>query len=199
MSEQQASLDEAAQQLPGGEVKRRPHRGTGRRLDIRVEEDVITASMQRDSSHCMIADAIRAHIPDAAGVMVDLQTIRFTDTKKGLRYTWLTPPMAQKALINFDQGLPVDPFEFSSPKPVQVREAAKKTPSRKRKPGEPPLPRKVQPSQGRTAVVGGDRGDGGAAGRPVLVGGRPLPANVVLSYAPRQGRVREFGLRQLKP
>ena len=58
----------------------------------------------RNSSHCMIAEAVRASGPWASAGMVDLQSIRMTDLERGLRYSYLTPRLAQLALIKFDQG-----------------------------------------------------------------------------------------------
>jgi hypothetical protein len=50
----------------------------GPRLTIRVDQDLIDFSKDRDSSHCMIAEAIRDARPDVRAVSVDLQTIRFS-------------------------------------------------------------------------------------------------------------------------
>lgn len=80
------------------------------RVTIEVTGEVIAHSTERDSSHCMIAEAVRHSIPDADRVSVDLQTIRFSDPKKGLRYTYLTPRVGQVALIDFDQGQKPEPF-----------------------------------------------------------------------------------------
>ena len=82
------------------------------RVDVTVTEEVIEGSKKRDSSHCMIAEAVKASFPDAKLVSVDLQTIRFSDPKKGLRYTYLTPRIGQVALIEFDQGVTPEPFSM---------------------------------------------------------------------------------------
>jgi len=44
------------------EVRRSP------RLTIEVSREIIQNATQRDSSHCMIADAVRAAVPNAEGV-----------------------------------------------------------------------------------------------------------------------------------
>lgn len=82
------------------------------RVTIDVTTDLIEGSKERDSSHCMIAEAVKAAVPGASFVSVDLQTIRFSDPKKRLRYTYLTPRSAQIALIEFDQGMAPEPFSF---------------------------------------------------------------------------------------
>src|SRR6267154_4598986 len=83
-----------------------------RRVDVEVSEDVIKLSTQADSSHCMIADAVRKAVPGATGISVDLQTIRFSDPKKRMRYVYLTPRIAQVALVDFDAGQKPEPFTF---------------------------------------------------------------------------------------
>jgi hypothetical protein len=71
-------------------------------ITMPVTREHIEASMARHSSHCMTALAIQKAIPDARHICVDLQTIRWT--RKGLRYVFLTPHVAQDAIIAFDQG-----------------------------------------------------------------------------------------------
>jgi hypothetical protein len=61
----------------------------------------------------MIAEAIKAAVPGSRRVTVDLQTIRFNDPKRSLRYVYLTPRPAQEALIQFDQGVLPRPFNFT--------------------------------------------------------------------------------------
>jgi hypothetical protein len=56
-----------------------------------------------------IADAV----PTARRISVDLQTIRYTDTKRGVRYVFLTPHVAQQdIIIPFDQGEECKPVTF---------------------------------------------------------------------------------------
>ena len=82
------------------------------RIEVVITGKIIDDSKERDSSHCMIAEAVRAAFPDARRVAVDLQTIRLTDPVRGLRYTYLTPRIAQEALIRFDQGEFPGAFRF---------------------------------------------------------------------------------------
>lgn len=83
------------------------------KIKVVVGEDIIRNSVSRDSSHCMIAEALKASYPEGSSVSVDIQTIRVSNPKKRLRYTYLTPRLAQVSLIKFDQGLMPEPFEFS--------------------------------------------------------------------------------------
>jgi len=89
-----------------------PHIPRSRRVDVEVTPEIIGTATQADSGHCMIADAVKAAVPGAANISVDLQTIRFSDPKKRMRYVYLTPRMAQLALVDFDAGEMPDPFTF---------------------------------------------------------------------------------------
>jgi hypothetical protein len=82
------------------------------KLQVTVDAATITESIRRNSSHCMIAEAVKRTVPYATSVMVDLQSIRFTDKDRGLRYSYLTPRHAQLAIIAFDQGNRPKPFKM---------------------------------------------------------------------------------------
>lgn len=89
-------------------------------MKIQVERKHIEQGIARDSRHCMIADAIKQRIPSAQYIMVDVQSIRFSDKEEGIRYVFFTPARAQANLLKFDQGDPsLKPFTF------ELREAAK--------------------------------------------------------------------------
>lgn len=80
---------------------------------ITVDKDVAAQAVEQSSSHCMIAEAVKAALPDARYVSVDLQTIRYSDPRVGLRYIYLTPRRVQEALTHFDMGvLPQESFSF---------------------------------------------------------------------------------------
>jgi len=82
------------------------------RVRAKVTKKIIATSVPADSGHCMLADAVAAAVPWARFVSADLQTIRFSDPARGLRYVYLTPRSAQQALIMFDQGQHPEPFSF---------------------------------------------------------------------------------------
>ena len=94
-------------------------------ITIPVTQEHIDQSMARNSSHCMTALAIQKAIPDARHICVDLQTIRWT--RKGLRYVFLTPHVAQDRIIQFDQGQrdQIQPFTLRM-RPAQISRAGKK-------------------------------------------------------------------------
>jgi hypothetical protein len=110
----------------------------------------------------MIAEAIQQQRPEWKQILVDLQTIRWTNPRTSKRYVALTPEAAGSALVAFDQGEQIEPFSFSL-EPIQV-----------------------------TAMVSKRRGDGSSSTRPatrsrkpkmrpdgrldVVEGGTPLPA-----------------------
>ena len=94
---------------------------------VNVSKAVIDESLERDSSHCMIAEAIRRTFPKVRRVSVDLQTIRFSDYAARKRYVYLTPRAAQMALVQFDQGSKPMPFAFRLSQPTIV-EMTERTP-----------------------------------------------------------------------
>ncbi len=85
-------------------------------LRVEVSQAVIDKSCVADSSHCMIADAVKECYPWARNVTVDIQTIRLSDPDRGVRFTYLTPRQAQLALLDFDAGEPTEPFSFTLPR-----------------------------------------------------------------------------------
>jgi len=90
------------------------------RIRVSVTSEQIDRAKQADSGHCMIADAIKATIPDAKAVTVDLASIRWTDSRRGVRYLYLTPPSVQIALLRFDNGITPPAFHFRLNSPAQV-------------------------------------------------------------------------------
>lgn len=148
-------------------------KGTNRVIAVNVAQPIVDQAEKRDSGHCMIADALRAAVPDAKSVSVDLVTIRFTDPSKRQRYIYLTPLRVQQALVDFDQGRHNGPFRFQLKKAVQVVESGeRKMPDGTRK----------APSRAVQKVVG-------AAGRnqPTKLGG-DLPPRGALSSTPSQSK-----------
>lgn len=85
----------------------------GPQVRVQVTAEQINTSTRSHSSHCMIAEAIKSAVPTAGRVAVDISTCRFSDLKKGFRYTYLTPRVAQEALVDFDEGLAPKPFSFT--------------------------------------------------------------------------------------
>jgi hypothetical protein len=166
----------------------------GPMVTITVPEEIIAVSKVRSSSHCMVAEAVRLAVPDAKSIAVDLQTIRWTDEGRELRYIYLTPRVAQVALIDFDQGKTPEPFSFRL-RAAQVarmthRHSSKAKPRHDLSKGvEPAAPAKAMasrneaPARKRVELTGEVRG-----GVEVLeiTGGKPPP-----KFAYR----REFGIK----
>lgn len=100
------------------------------RFVIRISQERIATAVQRDSAHCMVAEAIKEARPELTNVDVALDSIRFTDKAKNLRYVYLTPREAQIGLIDFDRGIVPKPFAFRLTRAVVVSRSA-------RKPGQP--------------------------------------------------------------
>jgi hypothetical protein len=82
------------------------------RVKIQVTAENIERACKADSRHCMIADAISTQLPGVRNISVDMMNIRWSDPSTGWRYIYMTPKAAQYALIDYDMGLPIEPFSF---------------------------------------------------------------------------------------
>ncbi len=174
---------------------------------IVVTEEVVARACQRDSRHCMVAEAIQGAQPDWKNISVDLATIRWTNPRTRRRYTALTPDSIRNAIFAFDQGQPVEPFDFALRAIHTIKSTAgtKKGTVKRRRAQKQQAEERANP----TVSMG--------SGRPVIRGGSDLPAghlggtptptrsnrvevettdagNVRLSG----GRFRQYGLRQLR-
>jgi hypothetical protein len=191
--------------------------GVAPRVAIEVSENRIDNAAKSDSGHCMIADSIKEQVPGATYVSVDLATVRWSDPKKGERYVYLTPVVAQQALVNWDFGVRIEPFKFTlrnaqvtymwqgsgvrhratREEKLAVLEAKlargdtlTKTENRSLKQLRRPLPPPRRSSPGRKTVDVDNRG-------VIQVKGGHTPPRAVLSHLP--GKRRVFGLRLLRP
>ncbi len=147
-----------------------------------ITESIIESAVPQNSSHCMIADGIKAKLPEVRQISVDLATIRFTDPRTQQRYIYLTPRAAQLKLIQFDQGEPVTPFRFVLRGAAQVVRAGAN----------------AQKKGGRK-LQSGKRGRGMTTTRhtsiPTKTGGTAIP----LGALSNRGGTRGFGLKHAKP
>lgn len=166
--------------------KRYPH---APRVTVDVDAATIAASIPRDSSHCMIAEAIKASIPGATRISVDLQSIRFSDPAKRLRYVYLTPRAAQVALIRFDGGHPPEPFSMR----LQGGQVTAMSPAGRKEPAEDRERRVVRQRELRQAELLATQAlvSEGTGVPPARVGGRRPP---LMTFARR----RTYGLRALE-
>lgn len=196
------------------------------RITVNVTGPLIERATQRDSRHCMIAEAIQAENPHFKNISVDLSTIRWTNPRTRKRYIALTPEPAAAALVEFDQGRTVEPFTFpvetiqSTPVLVAVETTAEAQADGRRHPRKRRGPKgrggrelKVSPSDGRARIEGGEPLRTGH-----LAGGAIPPAaadvrraeareaaaaTVVAEGASNvvrsQSRFRQYGRRLLKP
>jgi 3-oxoacyl-ACP reductase-like protein len=83
-------------------------------VTVSITAEAITSGIERDSKHCVIAEGVKTSYPTATSISVDLQSIRFSDRARGLRFTYLTPRVAQAYIVNLDQGRreKLQPFDF---------------------------------------------------------------------------------------
>lgn len=89
-------------------------------LVLKITDEVVQDAIKSNSGGCLIADAIKKQYPQFSGVTVDMATIRVSDRKAGVRYTYLTPKPAQHCLLSFDQGWPNAIDEITLRRAVQV-------------------------------------------------------------------------------
>lgn len=163
------------------------------RLTIEITDDLIAQATKRDSSHCMIAEAVKVAAPDARHVAVDLATIRFSDPKKGLRYIYLTPRSAQYALIDFDRGAAPVPFS------VRLIGGQVQPMGRGSRRGEKPK-RAVTDAQRESLRKASLVQRGSSTSNPAVpdrVGGQAPPRGALANGNVPKARRREFGLRAL--
>jgi hypothetical protein len=169
-------------------------------LKIHVTPELVERACFRDSRHCVVAEAIQLARPDYKQILVDLQTIRWTNPRTAKRYVALTPEVVGQALVSFDRGEAIEPFSFKL-------DAIQVTEMKRREDGNGTTPTTTK----RTLRARG-------AGQYLTQGGKPLPAghlrgggnaqhNAAASKLPPEEasnvvksarRWRRYGLRLLK-
>lgn len=179
-------------------MKKRPNLGRlpkAPKLRVEITKELIDTATRRDSNHCMIADAVKNVRSDVSGIAVDLATIRFTDRKKGARFIYLTPRIAQAALVNFDQGNPPEPFSFVL-RGGQVTRSGRTWRSHEKREATPAQKEAAAKAQntrlGRTRLR-----KAGTGNVPERVGGYAPPLQRTKDNLPFSRR-RAFGLRALE-
>jgi hypothetical protein len=192
--------------------KSRIKKGFHPRLDFWVTTNIIELAIPKDSAHCMIADALKAALPKARAIAVDLATIRYTDPGKGRRYIYLTPAIAQVALLKFDNGEKPEPFQVKA----QAAQIVESLSVRKKRTNDARPSLKNQVSAANTdesalldtlgrpfskkrqsAKLIPNKDHKGAP--PIKLGGNVPPMGALASGGPeyRTGRKRSFGLRTM--
>jgi hypothetical protein len=161
-------------------------------VDVLVTDDQIGLAIMRDSSHCMIAESIKAALPGVKRVSVDLATIRFTDTYVLKRYVFLTPRNAQLRILDFDQGIKPEPFIVRLGRPMQVVRA------KGRNVNKTPVPTKSSIRDDKAFTAGRQA--------PIRDGGKTPPLGPHLggdvsgradAEARKTGKMRRFGVRPI--
>jgi hypothetical protein len=185
------------------------------KLELAISDEQWEKTAESSSGGCVIAEAIKRQYPHLSNVSVDMATVRASDRKRGLRFTYLTPPEAQMMLLSFDQGfaqpgeavtikraVKIEPIiERRSTAVQDAREkrraelAAKKRSGAKLTRSEATTlanltrskKRKRPRSPGKTRVSGG--------GSTTVYGGRPIPQGANHPNLLR-GRDRHYGAKQ---
>ncbi len=166
-------------------------------LKVSITTPLIERATERDSRHCMIAEAILAARPDFRQVIVDLATIRWTNPRTKKRYIALTPERAAVALVAFDQGQEIEPFDLSLD-PIQttpVESKKRESVAEAQAAGRTIATRKtISLNAQGSRVMKVD-----AEGRPKIEGGAVLPTGHLSNRALSGRRYRSYGRRLLAP
>jgi hypothetical protein len=91
---------------------------TIKRLRVSVTQKEIDEATQANSNKCMIHEAIKRDHPEFRNIWVDKNQVRVTDVEQSIIYTFPMSPMGRIGLLKFDQGEPLQPFEFTLLNPV---------------------------------------------------------------------------------
>jgi hypothetical protein len=165
------------------------------RCEIPVLQKHLDAAMRANSSHCAIAMAIADAIPGARHIAVDLQTIRWSLPKRGVRYVFLTPHVAQQdVIIPFDQGEECHPVTFKMRPAWITRIGAKRN--------HTPEPEQLKGTGLKVADEQPDRASPEAVREFVgALTGDPPPDRKLIPYAgkPHQPRQRRARISATKP
>lgn len=151
------------------------------KLKVHVTPELIGRATERDSRHCMIAEAIQQARPEYRKVMVDLATIRWTNPRTRKRYICLTPEAAAKSLVDFDQGKTVEPFSLSL-EPIQVT----------------PIARQVRAKDGKPGTNRSNRGKKTLRPDGTIEGGEPIPPGHLSNTKLSGPNYRMYGRRLLR-
>jgi hypothetical protein len=153
---------------------------------IEMKKEYIEQAIRKNTHRCMIVKAIQEQVPEASAISVDLQTIRWSDRRRGLRYTFLTPRVAQQLLVLFDLGDKQRLEKFGPAVKFRLRGALVTSITRNEK-GR----RKLAHNLGRRRIAATKR-DKKSGTVPEQIGGKPPPLERF--HASHNSR-REFGVR----
>jgi hypothetical protein len=159
-------------------------------LKIAVTQELIDQATERDSRRCMIAEAIKEAKPHYERVIVDLQTIRWTNPRTKKRYLVLTPEAVAFALVAFDQGERIEPFA-STLRPSQVTPIVSRERIEDQAVGQRRAYRKKQARGRKQLVVDGQ-------GRVHVKGGEMPPTGHLSNVKISRNDVRLYGRRLLR-
>lgn len=170
------------------------------RLRAKATQEMIDDAVERNSGHCVFADAVRIADPNLSYVSVDLQTIRATDRTKNERYIWLTPRKVQQFLVDFDWGLRANlepvAFELRDGQTISSGKIGNRSQDKYQSSDERKMNRKDRKKYERRQLSFRN-GDPDSGVLPHIIGGGPPPSPSSPVRYP--GNRRRFGLKHLRP
>lgn len=154
------------------------------RVKLTISDEHIDRGIN-SSGHCAIAEAVKEQVPNAQRISVDVQSIRWTDKERGLRFCYLTPRIGQIIILQNDRAIRPKPTSFWL-RGATVTTAHHIDPTYKGRGNRMKAVHKL----GRKRFLDG-KGQTQTEHRPGTVGGKP-PMKV-----PKQYQRRGWGLRAL--
>lgn len=165
----------------------KPH---GPYLNCNITQERIDTAKRANSAACPAANALGQDYPHFRHISADIQTIRWTDPAKGLRYIALTPRVLQQFILDIDQGKDPEPLSCQI-RPGQIVQAGARKAKEPPNSLEPLTTKKRKYRRYKLTKPGGDNDRTGRV--PIIVGGRPPPKG-----PPQMSNRREFGIRSYR-
>ena len=119
MADSDETTSESTRPLGKGKGRTR-WRPTAPRIKVEITAERIANSIKRDSRHCMISEAVKEAAPFASDVRTDVAFIRVRNPERRLDYHYATPKIAVKALVDWDEGIEIEPFTFTIGKATHI-------------------------------------------------------------------------------
>jgi hypothetical protein len=99
-------------------------------MKVAVGQSEIDHAIRANSRKCMIHQSIERDYPSLKNIVVDKNQVRVTDPDRDVIYTFDMAPLAKAAILKWDAGETIQPFEFRLRHPI-VRQRIKRNDGRK--------------------------------------------------------------------
>jgi hypothetical protein len=96
-----------------------------KKMKVAVAQDDIDKAIRGNTRKCMIERSIERDYPTLKNVVIEKNTVRFTDPDRNVIYTFDMAPVGRAAILMWDDGGHIAPFAFTLRHPV-VRQRARR-------------------------------------------------------------------------